>query len=62
MNKTIESMILNAEAKMELWHEISNNQQALEDKGKTKEEAVVLANYFEGQFDALCEVRMVKLA
>ena len=58
MAKTIKSMIDEAEAKKHLWNDISLDKQALKDRDKTKEEAVVLANYFEGRADAFYEALM----
>ena len=57
MGKTIQSLINEAELKMELWRKIAIDPQALKDRDKTKEEAVVLANFFEGRFDGLCDAR-----
>ena len=54
--KTLRSMISEAESKRQLWLAISNDPDALKDRGKTKEEAVILANYFEGKYDGLCDV------
>lgn len=56
MAKTINSMLLEAEALRDMWIEISEDPQALEDRGKTKEMAIAVASYFEGQCDALVEV------
>lgn len=57
MSKTIQDLIHEAELKMELWRKIVIDPRALKDRGKTKEEAVVLANFFEGRFDGLCDAR-----
>lgn len=62
VGKTLDSMIFEAEEKMELWNEIAIDEQALVDRNKTREEAIVLANYFEGKFDSLCDVRSGGLA
>lgn len=50
-------MIYAAETKMDMWRDIADDPDALSDRNKTKEEAVILANYFEGQFDALCDAQ-----
>ncbi len=57
MAKTMQSLIHEAESKWQLWLEVAEDPQALEDRNKTKEEAVVLANFFEGRFDGLCDAR-----
>ena len=57
MAKTISSMIHEAEAKWGFWKDVAEDEQALADRNKTKEEALQLANYFEGLFDALCDAR-----
>lgn len=55
--KTIQSMIWEAEIKQADWEQIADDPQALIDRGKTREEALCLANYFQGRRDALIEVR-----
>ena len=57
MARTIQGLINEAELKMEMWREIALDPQALKDRDKTREEAVVLANFFEGRFDGLCDAR-----
>lgn len=57
MVKTIHSLINEARTKQEFWEDTANDKVALEDRGKTKEEAIFLANYFEGKFDGLCEAK-----
>ena len=57
--KTIESLIHEAEIKWDFWRGVSDDPQALEDRGKTREEAIILANFFEGRFDGLCDARGV---
>ncbi len=54
--KTLQSMIHEADLKREMWEDISRDPLALLDRGKTKKEAQMLANYFEGSYDALCDV------
>lgn len=51
--KTLQSLIFEADLKFNLWREISNDPEALEERGKTKEEAECLASYFEGKVDLL---------
>ena len=53
--KPIRSLLNEAETKMELWVEIAEDPQALTDRGKTKEQALHLASFFEGRFDGLCD-------
>lgn len=55
MPKTIASMIHDAELKQQLWTEVADDPQALTDRDKTREEALQLANYFEGKFEGLVE-------
>ena len=57
MAKTIQSLMDEAEAKWGMWRDIAEDPQALDDRGKTREDAINLANYFEGRFDALCDAR-----
>ena len=57
MVKTIHSLINEAQTKQELWADTAKDKVALDDRGKTKEEATFLANYFEGKVDGLCEAR-----
>lgn len=57
MIKTITSLINEARTKQEFWQDTARDAEALEDRNKTKEEAIILANYFEGKFDGLCEAR-----
>jgi hypothetical protein len=57
MSKTIKSMIFDAEIKWAMWLEISEDERALKDRCKSKKEAIELANYFEGRFDALIDAR-----
>jgi hypothetical protein len=54
--KTLQSMIHEADLKREMWEDISNDPVALLDRSKTKKEAQMIANYFEGSYDALCDV------
>lgn len=57
--KTIDSMINEAQSKLDLWLEIENDEQALIDRCKTKEQALCLANYFEGVLDGLNEANRI---
>ena len=56
-NKSIKSLIHEAETKWSMWIEISESEEFLTDRGKTKQEALMLANFFEGKFDGLCLAR-----
>ena len=53
--KTLHSLINEAEIKRQFWLDVANDPQALKDRNKTKEDADVLANYFEGKYDGLCD-------
>jgi hypothetical protein len=55
--KTIKSLIEEADRKWDMWLEIADDPQALTDRNKTREEAICLANFFEGRFDGLCDAR-----
>lgn len=55
MPKTIRSEIFDAEIKREMWLDISRDNQALKDRGKTQSEARQLACYFEGKADGFRE-------
>lgn len=55
--RTLESLIHEAQTKMDLWLDIANDPQALKDRVKTRNEALMLSNYFEGRLDALYDVR-----
>lgn len=59
MSKTLESLINEAEEKRSLWAEIAEDEQALKDRNKTKEEAIRLIEFFEGRLDGLLEARDV---
>lgn len=53
--KTLHGMINDAEIKRQFWVDTAEDPQALKDREKTKEQALNLASYFEGKYDALCE-------
>jgi hypothetical protein len=55
--KTLKSLLHEAELKMQMWHEIAEDEQALEDRKKTKHEALYLANYFEGRVSAFTDAK-----
>ena len=55
MKDSIEKLIEDANAKQQFWFEASNNPTALEITSKTRKEALILANYFEGKYDGLCD-------
>lgn len=57
MARSIRSLINEAETKRAMWVNIANDPEALADRGRTKEEALKLADYFEGRFDGLCNAR-----
>tara|TARA_R110000850_G_scaffold212779_1_gene338815 strand:- start:112 stop:315 length:204 start_codon:yes stop_codon:yes gene_type:complete len=54
--KTLRSLTHEADIKREMWEDISRDDVALKDRNKTKKEAQMLANYFEGMYDGLCDV------
>lgn len=58
--KTLASMIHDAEVKKDLWEDIANDPEALEDRGKTRDEALAVMNYFEGRRDALREYQSIE--
>ena len=51
--KTIQSEIDDAKTKWYMWIDIANDIEALNDRGKTEEQAMCLSNYFEGKYDGL---------
>jgi len=55
MMKTLKSLRDEAERKMVLWNRIADDKEALQDRNKTREDALMLVNYFEGKFDAYCD-------
>ena len=55
MAKTLASLAAEYSDKQFLWLSIANDPFALEDRNKTKEEAFLLASYFEGKFDGVVE-------
>lgn len=55
----VNALLEAAEARMDLWAEIASDPVALEDRDKTKEEAKVLASYFEGKVDVLYAVTSI---
>ena len=57
--KTINSLLQEAGTKGDFWRETAEDKIALKDRGKTKEQALYLANYFEGKFDGLVEANRV---
>jgi len=56
MSKNIKSLIFESEEKRSFWEQIANDPKALKDREKTREEALMLANYFEGKADGFCEL------
>jgi len=58
--KTIESMITEAEGRMDLWQEIADDPKALKDRNKTREQALNLFEYFDGMRAGLCEALYTK--
>ncbi len=59
MGRKIEDLINEAERRMDIWRGIADDPLALRDRGKTREQAIALANYFEGRFEALCDARNI---
>ena len=55
MSKTLTSVAEEYRAKQSLWVEIANDPVALTDRGKTKNEAFIIASYYEGKFDGIIE-------
>ena len=55
--KTLQSLITEAVTKWDMWLEIADDPQALIDREKTRNEALMLANFFEGRFNALCDAK-----
>ncbi len=60
--KTLRSLTHEAYIKREMWEDISRDDTALKDRNKTKKEAQMLANYFEGMYDGLCDVASIQRA
>ncbi len=52
----IKAMIYEAETKKNQWAKKADDADALAVAKKTREEALALASYFEGKYDALLEV------
>lgn len=50
--KTLKTLRDEASIKMVMWNDIAFDEKALKDRNKSKSEALILANYFEGKFDA----------
>ncbi len=55
MTKTIQSMIHDAQTRLDMWASRINDKEALTDLNRTREEVVALANYFEGKRDGLVD-------
>ena len=55
--KTIDSMIEEARARYNMWEYMANDHEDLKARKKSREEALYLANYFEGRFEALLEAK-----
>ncbi len=53
--KTLHSMINDAEIKRQFWLDVAGDPQALKDRNKTEYDCYILANYFEGKYDGLCD-------
>jgi hypothetical protein len=52
MAKTIESLREDAEIRMTFWKDTAEDQEAMDDRGKSYSDCLILANYFEGKLDA----------
>tara|TARA_R110000851_G_scaffold11354_1_gene39872 strand:- start:187 stop:852 length:666 start_codon:yes stop_codon:yes gene_type:complete len=50
--KTIESLREDAEIQMTFWNDTAKDQEAMDDRGKSYSECLIVANYFEGKVDA----------
>ena len=53
--KTIDSLINEASLKQVLWSTMDDKD--LEDRNKTREQAIRLQEYFEGRYDGLCDAK-----
>jgi len=51
--KTVSNEVEACRVSWQRWLDIANDPKALEDRGKTREQAMYLANYFEGRHDGL---------
>ena len=60
MSKTIFSLIAEAQTKWDFWLVVAGDEQELKDRDKTFEQAMNLANFYEGRFDGLCDARDLK--
>lgn len=56
--KTLNEMMLEAQMKQAQWLEIADDPQALLDRNKSRCQALMLANYFEGKYDGLNAFRL----
>ena len=57
--KTVLSLKHEANNNMDLWQSIMDDEEALEDRRKTREQAIRLFEYYQGRFDAFCEALTV---
>ncbi len=48
-------MINDAEIKRQFWLDVAGDPQALKDRNKTEYDCYILAKYFEGKYDGLCD-------
>ena len=55
----LDSMLLDTRLKYDMWIEIADDPQELKDKNKTKVEALMLANFFEGKYDGLSTAKHI---
>ena len=55
MPKTFKSEQFEARTKWEQWQSIADDPVALSDRDKSRNQALQLASYFEGKYDAWCE-------
>ena len=51
--KTLQSLAHEYDIKWHMWLDIANDPEELHDRDKTKEQAMYLANYFEGRYDGV---------
>ena len=62
MAKTIKSSLHDAKTKWDMWLLISQDEDALRDRNKSSNDAINLASYFEGKFDAFIEAQAINAA
>ncbi len=56
--KTLNEMITEAEMDWNDWNMAADDEKELKERHKTREEALQLANFFEGRFDGLVDASL----